>query len=93
MCQLRDPLWVSFWLRRFDTIAKMNLTANKASTFVWIMVASLLVVAAVIAGYTVFFRHRPSEREQACSQLQAKPDSLPSHQLTIDSALCTGVTQ
>jgi len=72
----------------------MNLTANKASTFIWTIVASLLIVTAVIAGYTVFFKHHPSEREQACSQAQQeKADSSPAHRLTIDEALCTGITQ
>lgn len=70
----------------------MNTTTTKASILVWTVVASLLVVAALIAGYTMFFSHRTSQREQACHRArQVKAADSSEHQLAIDEALCTGI--
>jgi hypothetical protein len=44
----------------------MKITPSRASIAIWTAVASLLIIAAVIAAYAVFFSQRPSARDSAC---------------------------
>jgi hypothetical protein len=63
----------------------MNLSVTKASIVIWTIVASLLLVAAFVAGYAFFFHNHDSGRDQAC---QSARQRISSHDAPITDALC-----
>lgn len=74
----------------------MKITPSRASIAIWTAVASLLIIAAVIAAYAVFFSQRPSARDSACktSSQHAENKGVAMGDMSIADVVCgSGIAQ